>query len=84
MNATPKTRLRWYQYSIRSLLVLMVLVACLGSWFAVKKQQVERQRAAAEHLLPFALAVVTLTRRVGPAQPSMRHVIESHVSAQSK
>jgi len=46
MPTTPKHRLRWYQYSLRSLLVLTVLVAIGGSWFAWKKQQVERQRAA--------------------------------------
>jgi hypothetical protein len=46
MNTSPKPRLRWYQYSLRSLLVLMVLVASLGSWFAVKRQQLEKQRAA--------------------------------------
>jgi hypothetical protein len=46
MNTTPKHRLRWYQYSLGSLFVLTVLVAIGGSWFAVKRQQVERQRAA--------------------------------------
>jgi hypothetical protein len=46
MSTTPKHRLRWYQYSLRSLFVLTVLVAIGGSWFAVKKQQVERERAA--------------------------------------
>jgi hypothetical protein len=46
MTATPKHRLRWYQYSLRSLFVLMIVVAIAGSWFAVKKQQKERERAA--------------------------------------
>ncbi len=65
---TPKHRLRWYQYSLRSLFVLTVLVAIAGSWFAVKKQQVEKQRAAVraieklgargdEHLSHCSLAV---------------------------
>ena len=46
MNAVPKHRLCWYQYSLRSLFVLTVLVAIGGSWFAVKRQQKERERAA--------------------------------------
>jgi hypothetical protein len=46
MNTASKQRLRWYQYSLRSLFVVMVLVAIGGKWFAVKRQQVERQRAA--------------------------------------
>ena len=47
MNATPpKHRLRWYQYSLRSLFVLTILVAVAGSWFGVKKQQKEQERAA--------------------------------------
>jgi hypothetical protein len=45
MAPTPKHRLRWYQYSLRSLFVLTVLVAIAGSWYAWKRQQVERQRA---------------------------------------
>ena len=46
MNTTPRPRMKWYQYSLRSLFVLTVLVAIAGSWFAVKKQQKERERAA--------------------------------------
>jgi hypothetical protein len=48
MTTAPKRRLRWYQYSLRSLFVLTVLVAIGGSWFAWKKQQVERERVAAK------------------------------------
>ena len=45
---TSKPRRRWFQYSLRTLLVLMLLV-CIGmSWFAVKTQQVRKERAAAE------------------------------------
>ena len=53
MNATPQRRLRWYQYSLRSLFVLMAVVAAAGSWFAVKRQQVERQRAAVKAIQEF-------------------------------
>src|SRR5512140_3443850 len=46
MTTPSKHRLRWYQYSLRSMFVLTVLVAIAGSWFAVKRQQKERERAA--------------------------------------
>ena len=47
-KAAPKTRLRWYQYRLRSLLILMVLVSIGMSWFAVKMQRARRQKAAVE------------------------------------
>jgi hypothetical protein len=40
----PKPRLRWYQFSLRSLLVFGLLCAIACSWLAVKMQQAERQR----------------------------------------
>jgi hypothetical protein len=33
MNAAPKPQLRWHQYRLRSLLVLLVLVALGGYWY---------------------------------------------------
>ena len=50
MNATPKFRLRWYQYRLRSLLILMVLVSLGMSWFAVKMQQAKRQGEAVKQI----------------------------------
>ena len=45
MTTTPKPR-RWFQFSLRTLLVLM-LVACIGmSWVALKMRQARRQRLA--------------------------------------
>ena len=41
---SPKRR--WYQYSLRTLLVFMVLFAIACSWFTVKLQQVDRRREA--------------------------------------
>jgi hypothetical protein len=46
MTTMPRPRLRWYQFTIRSLLVLTALVAIGSSWFVVKKQKADRQRAA--------------------------------------
>jgi hypothetical protein len=51
MTTPPRPRLRWYQYSLRSLFVLTVLVAIGGSWFAWKKQQKERERAAVKAIV---------------------------------
>ena len=43
---TPKPRLRWFQFSLRSLLVFVTLCALPCSWLAMKKYQVDRQREA--------------------------------------
>ncbi len=49
----PKPRLRWFQYSLRSLLLAM-LAASLGmSWVAVKMQKARRQKEAVEAILKF-------------------------------
>ena len=39
---------RWYQYSLRTLLVFVTLFALACSWLAVKLQQAKRQREAVE------------------------------------
>jgi hypothetical protein len=46
-----KTSRRWYQYSLRSLLVLMLLVSLLMSWFAVKRKRAIAQKKAVEAIL---------------------------------
>jgi Leucine-rich repeat (LRR) protein len=47
-SATPKHRRRWYQYSLRTLMIVVTLFAVACSWFAVKMGQARRQREAAE------------------------------------
>jgi hypothetical protein len=47
----PKTKLRWYQYSLRTLLIIVTLFAFACSWFAVKMQQAKKQYEAVETLL---------------------------------
>ena len=42
----PKPKLRWFQYSLRTLLVVMTLSAIACSWYAAKKQSEERQQEA--------------------------------------
>jgi hypothetical protein len=41
-----KPKLRWFQYSLRTLLVFVTLCAIPCSWLAVKMQQAKRQREA--------------------------------------
>jgi hypothetical protein len=52
MNPTPypnpKRKLRWYQFSLRSLLIFVTLFGVGCSWFAVKMNQARRQRAEVE------------------------------------
>jgi hypothetical protein len=40
---TPKRKLRWYQFSLRSLLIFTFLVAIACSWLAVKMHQAKRR-----------------------------------------
>jgi hypothetical protein len=42
-----RPKLRWYQYSLRTLLAFVTLCALLCSWYAVKKQQAKREQEAA-------------------------------------
>ncbi|MGA2031281.1 MAG: hypothetical protein ABSG68_03405 [Thermoguttaceae bacterium] len=43
----PRPKLRWFQFSLRTLLVFVTLCAFACSWLAVKLQQAKRQREAA-------------------------------------
>ena len=43
----PKPKLRWFQYSVRTLLIVVTLFAILCSWLGVKLGRYERQWAAA-------------------------------------
>jgi hypothetical protein len=43
---TTQSELRWYQYSLRSLLVLVTLCALPCSWLGIKVQQAKRQHGA--------------------------------------
>jgi hypothetical protein len=45
--AAPKPKRRWFQYSLRTLLVFVTVCAIPCSWLAVKLRQAERQREAA-------------------------------------
>jgi hypothetical protein len=49
--ANPKPKLRWYQFSLRTLLIFVTLFAIPCSWLAEKMQQARRQKEAVESLL---------------------------------
>ena len=46
--AGPPRKLRWYQYSLRSLFLLTLVVAIGMSWLTVTMQNQRREKAAAE------------------------------------
>ena len=46
-----KPRLRWYQYSLRTLFLLTLFVSLLMSWYAVKMKQAMAQKKAVEAIL---------------------------------
>jgi hypothetical protein len=48
MTTPSKPCRRWFQFRLRTLLVLMVLASIGLSWFAVKMQRARRQREAVE------------------------------------
>ncbi|MGO8753298.1 MAG: leucine-rich repeat domain-containing protein [Thermoguttaceae bacterium] len=50
MNDTRKPRLRWYQFTLRSLFIVMFL-ACIGmSWVSVKMRQARKQKELVEEI----------------------------------
>jgi hypothetical protein len=46
MTETPSSKLRWYQYRLRSLFLLMIAVSLVCSWLAVRWQRQHEQRIA--------------------------------------
>lgn len=50
MSESPKSRRRWFQFSIRTLLLIMVLASIGMSWIAVQMQKARRQKEAVKAL----------------------------------
>jgi len=46
--AQPKSRRRWYQYSLRTLLIVVTLAGCGFGWLGVKMREAREQRAAVD------------------------------------
>ena len=62
----PKPKRRWFQYSLRTLLICVTLFAIACSWFAVKMRQAKRQEAAVGELKKLGCSVkygVEVSRR---------------------
>jgi internalin A len=57
--AAPPSKLRWYQYRLRSLFILTTLVAIACSWLAVTMQNQRKQKAVAEVLRKAGAEVTT-------------------------
>ena len=55
--AAPPPKLRWYQYRLRSLLLLMLLVSLGMSWLAVKMKAAREQKAAVKAITKLCGAV---------------------------
>jgi hypothetical protein len=56
IDARPK--LRWYQFSLRSLLIFVSLFAVACSWFAVKMEQARKQRLGVAEIIKLGGAVI--------------------------
>ena len=49
--ANPKPKRRWYQFSLRALLIFVTLCAVACSWFAVKMEQARKRGEAVVEIL---------------------------------
>jgi hypothetical protein len=47
---TPKRKLRWFQFSLRTLLVFVTLIGIACSWVGIRIQKVKRQEEAVQKL----------------------------------
>lgn len=65
----PNPRRRWFQYSLRALLVLVLLCSIAASWLAVKMRAARRQREAVEAISAFAHVEYYHEQNAGPDPP---------------
>ena len=47
----PKRKRRWYQFSLRTLLIFTLICAIVSAWMAVRLKRAERQKSAVEAIL---------------------------------
>ena len=52
--AARKMNLRWYQYSLRSLMIVVTLACIAMGWVATKMKQARQQKAAVDAILKVA------------------------------
>src|SRR5579863_7969434 len=72
MAEPPSTRRRWTSYSLRSLLVLVAVVAIGMAWVAYERRQSQREAEIAEQLEALG-ASVQFGGVFDPAQPDVRN-----------
>ena len=48
MSESPTPKLRWYQFSLRSLLLFVLACSLVCSWLGVKMQRAREQKQAVE------------------------------------
>jgi Leucine-rich repeat (LRR) protein len=68
----PTMKLRWYQYSLRTLLIIVTIIAIFMSWFSVKLKQAREQKAVVEEITKLEMGVQydwQLDRPVEPPKP---------------
>jgi len=63
----PKPKLRWFQYSLRTLLVVVTLFAIPCSWLAVKRQQARREREIATEIEKMGGTMILWSEPSAPA-----------------
>jgi hypothetical protein len=69
---SPKRRRRFLQFSVRTLLVFVLLVSIGMSWFAVKMQKARRQREAVEAIVKAGRLVAYDYQYRGPFGPRIK------------
>jgi len=67
---TPKPKRRWYQYSLRTLFVVMTMVACFCSWYAYEMNEAAKRRAAIEEIKTIGGMVFYYDADIYPVMPA--------------
>ena len=65
--STPK--LRWFQFSLRTLLIVVTLCAIPCSWLAVKMRRAEREKATAADAAKRRQEAVAAAKKLGGYDP---------------
>ena len=71
----PKPKRRWYQFSLRSLLVLTLIVAIGMSWLAVRLRQAQNQRKAVIELQKLGATVEYQETEGGLSNALLRNLV---------
>ena len=61
----PKRKRRWFQFSLRTLLIFTVVVAVAAGWLGRKMEQKRKEREAVEAILKLGGAITITTDEIG-------------------